>query len=183
MLNVSDPASNRGIDLRRLEALREQIPLNALHHRPAAQLASTEAPVQRLNEQGALVNVGKHLGHGRFCDAAFDAECFELPQHAEPAVPLDMCFGSRARKSGAAIVQRALLTQPVDGLVDLVSLELPALETDADLRLAQLTPGKHPQARYVGVGHGFHCTVRAKVKGQRAKVHKKAATDCCGRYL
>jgi hypothetical protein len=87
-----------------------------------------------------------------------DAERFELPQHPPATVSLDLRFRAGARERRAAVVQRAIPSQAHNSLVDIVGVELPPFEAEAQLRLAQLTTGQHSQARLVRIGHVINCT-------------------------
>jgi hypothetical protein len=153
MLNVSESAPDDRADPCGGKTAREQVAADALHGRTGGCGVSPKAFFQCLREQRFLVDIREYFGDGRLRDAAIDAQRIELSQHAKAPVPLHMYRRARARKGGAPIVERAFLAQACHRGVDFGLFEPASIETDAKLRLAQLTTGKHPQARNVGIGH------------------------------
>jgi hypothetical protein len=157
MRKVLDAAAKRLIDLAGFETLRQQIPLDALQG-AAVERAAAQALLERLSKEGTLVDIGEHFGHSSFRDASRDAERFQLPEHAPATVPLDLSLRARAGEGGPVIVESPFPAQARNGLVDIVGFELTAFEAEAQLRLGQLTTGKHSQARLVCIGHEINCT-------------------------
>jgi hypothetical protein len=163
MRNTFHAAAERLVDLPGFEALRQEIPLDALQ-RAAVERGAAQAPFERLSKQGTLVDIGEHFGDSGFRDSTCDAERFELPQHAPASVSLDVCLRACARERRPAIVQRSLSSQTHDSLVDIVGVELAAFEAEAQLRLTQLTTGQHSQARLVRISHVINCTYKAQTQ-------------------
>ena len=117
--------------MRRFEPLREQMPLDAPQGRLVDCPAPAETLLQRLHEQGALIDVGEHLGDRSLGDVSRDAKRFELAEHPQPAAPLGVCF-SRAharavRRSSSAPSRRSRTTAASMSSGSI----LPAFETEA----------------------------------------------------
>lgn len=146
MTGVFDAAPDGGMHAGRVEALREQVPVDAPDGRRFLERrAVPQPPVERLLDQAVLIEVAEDFGNGRPCHVTRDAKCFELAQRSQLPMTLHLRLCSRTGQRGAAIVQGALAPQTVDGRVDVARPELAAREACPDLRFAQLSAGEHLQ--------------------------------------
>ena len=180
MTGVFDAASDGGMHAGRVEALREQVPMDPPDGRRFLERhAVPQPPVECLLDQKVFIKAAEHVRDRRPGDVARDAERFDLPQRAQPPMALHVRFRSRAGQRGAPVVQGALALETVDGRVDVVWLELAAREARPDLRFAQLTARKQLQPGHVGAGHEVIVAAgqKSKVKGQK---YARSRNRCYG---
>ena len=168
MAGVLGTASDGSMHPGRVEPLCEQVPVNAAHDRRLLERRVVpKPPAERLLDQLVFIKVPEHLGDGRSCHVARDAEHFNLAQCPQASMTLHVRFRSRAGQRGAAVVQGALALQAGDGFLDVVRFELAPCKARSDLRFAQLAASEHSQSSDVGAGHlpaGF----RDRGRGTRA---------------
>ena len=154
MTGVCDTASDGGLHAGRVEALREQVPMDPPGGRRVLERqAVPQPPVECLLDQEVFIEVLEHVRDRRPGDVACDAERFDLPQRAQPPMALHVRLRSRAGERGTPVVQGPLALETLDGRVNVVWFELAAREARAHLRFAQLTAGKHRQPGHVRAGH------------------------------
>jgi hypothetical protein len=82
-----------------------------------------------------------------------DSRLFDLPADAELSTTAERSLRPRDRPRDARVVYRALLEQPVDGIVDGVGVVTLAAEALPHLHFRKLAPREHLQTIEVGAGH------------------------------
>ncbi len=108
--------------------------------------AAAKPAIERLLEEGGLVDVREHLGDGLARDVSRDPERFNLACHARAAPMLETHLGPRAGERGPAVVEGTLPAQPRDGGVDVFFVEFAPGEPRPNLRFGKLTAGKKGKA-------------------------------------
>ena len=154
MTGGRDAAADGGMHAGRVEALREQVPMDPpggrrVHERQAV----PQPPVECLLDQEVFVEVFEHVRDRLPSDVVRDAERFDLPQRPQPPMALHVRLRTRARERSTPVVQGPLALETLDGRVDVVWLEVPAREARAHLRFAQFAAGEHRQPGHVRAGH------------------------------
>ena len=137
MTGVCDTISYGGMYTGRVESLRKQVPVHAPHgSRFLERCVVSQPPLECLLDQKVFIEVSEDLRDGRSSHVACDANRLDLSQRSQPSMTLDVRFRPREGQCGAAVVQRALVSQAGDSRLDVVRIEPAPRKARTDLRLA-----------------------------------------------
>src|SRR6185436_15445814 len=94
---------------------------------------SPQAALERAIEDRGLVDLGKDFRDRGLRGCTLNPELADFLQHARAAAMPDGAFEPGRRQRHALVVQRPVLLEATDRIVDVVWLELAALEAGAEL--------------------------------------------------
>jgi hypothetical protein len=143
---------------RRIEALADEVSVQALHSARIAQReTAAQTSIQGMLEQLGFVDLRENLRDSLTGNVAGNPERFDAPDHPRATALTQPHLGSRTGNCGPLIVQRPLTTQSFDGVVYVLVIEFAPHQPLPELRLGKLAAREEREAGDVGplgaVGH------------------------------